>query len=44
MEGGINLILAGHWATETLGVRALAEKVAAEFALPHEFFAQPTGL
>lgn len=44
MEGGVNLIYAGHWATETLGVRALAEKVAEQFQLPHEFFAQPTGL
>ena len=44
MEGGVNLIYAGHWATETLGVQALAAKVATEFGLPWEFFAQPTGL
>ena len=44
MEGGINLIYAGHWATETLGVKALAEKVSLEFGVPYEFFAQPTGL
>lgn len=44
MEGGVNLIYAGHWATETLGVKALAEKVSLQFGVPHEFFAQPTGL
>lgn len=44
MEGGVNLIYAGHWATETLGVQALAAKAAAKFGVPWEFFAQPTGL
>lgn len=44
MEGGVNLIYAGHWATETLGVQALAKKAAAQFGVPWEFFAQPTGL
>lgn len=44
MEGGVNLIYAGHWATETLGVKALAERVAKTFGIPWEFFAQPTGL
>lgn len=44
MEGGVNLIYAGHWATETLGVKALAERVAKEFGVPWEFHAQPTGL
>ena len=44
MEGGVNLIYAGHWATETLGVKALAERVAQQFGLPWEFHAQPTGL
>lgn len=44
MEGGVNLIYAGHWATETLGVKALAERAAAKFEVPWEFFAQPTGL
>lgn len=44
MEGGVNLIYAGHWATETLGVKALAEKAAGKFEVPWEFFAQPTGL
>jgi putative NIF3 family GTP cyclohydrolase 1 type 2 len=44
MEGGVNLIYAGHWATETLGVKALAAKVSAQFGVPWQFFAQPTGL
>lgn len=44
MEGGVNLLYAGHWATETLGVQALAAKAAAKFGVPWEFFAQPTGL
>jgi dinuclear metal center YbgI/SA1388 family protein len=44
MERGVNLIYAGHWATETLGVKALAERVSAQFGVPWEFFAQPTGL
>lgn len=44
MEGGINLLYAGHWATETLGVKALAEKISQQFGIPYEFFAQPTGL
>lgn len=44
MEGGVNLIYAGHWATETLGVQALAAKASAKFGVPWEFFAQPTGL
>ncbi len=41
---GINLILAGHYATETFGVKALAERAAAEFGLTWEFIDHPTGL
>lgn len=44
MEAGINVVYAGHYATETFGVRALAEKLAAEFGLDREFFDVPTGL
>lgn len=40
----INLIYAGHYATETPGVRALAEHVAKKFRLPAEFIHHPTGL
>ena len=43
-ERGIVVIYAGHYATETLGVCAVAELVAAEFELPWEFVSAPTGL
>lgn len=43
-ELGINLIYAGHYATETFGVRALAAKVAEEFSLPWCFIDLPSGL
>jgi dinuclear metal center YbgI/SA1388 family protein len=42
-ENGLTIIYAGHYATETLGVQALAAKVAKEFRLPWEFIAAPTG-
>ncbi len=44
VEGGINVYFGGHYATETWGVRALAERVSQEFGLPWEFIDQPTGL
>jgi dinuclear metal center YbgI/SA1388 family protein len=44
LELGVNLILAGHYATETFGVRALAERVATHFGLEWEFFDHPSGL
>jgi dinuclear metal center YbgI/SA1388 family protein len=43
-ELGVNLLLAGHYATETFGVKALAAHVAAEFGLPWKFIDYPTGL
>lgn len=43
-EAGINLFLAGHYATETYGVRAVANEAAREFGLPWEFVDHPTGL
>ncbi len=43
-ESGVNLILAGHYATETVGVKALAGKLCEEFDLEWEFFDHPTGL
>lgn len=43
-ELGVNLFYAGHYATETFGVRALAEHLSARFALPMEFIDHPTGL
>jgi dinuclear metal center YbgI/SA1388 family protein len=43
-ELGVNLLLGGHYATETWGVRALAELLEAEFGLPWQFIDCPTGL
>lgn len=43
-ERGLVIIYAGHYATETLGVRALAEHVSATFGIPWSFVAAPTGL
>jgi dinuclear metal center YbgI/SA1388 family protein len=43
-EGGINLLFAGHYATETLGVRALAQHIEVEHGLPWVFLDHPTGL
>lgn len=44
MEFGVNAIYAGHYATETVGVKALAEHLAARFGIPWEFHDHPTGL
>lgn len=44
MELGLNLLLAGHYATETLGVRAVTERLAEEFELAWGFLHFPTGL
>jgi len=43
-ELGINLFYAGHYATETFGVKALATELSERFALPWEFIDHPTGL
>lgn len=43
-ELGLTVIYAGHYATETLGVSALAARVAARFTIPWTFLAAPTGL
>jgi dinuclear metal center YbgI/SA1388 family protein len=43
-EMGIVIIYAGHYATETFGVRALAEYVGRTFDLPTIFIDVPTGL
>ena len=43
-ELGINLLLAGHYATETFGVKALAAALSHRFALPWSFVDRPTGL
>ncbi len=44
MEWGINLLYAGHYATEQVGVQALAAHLAGRFGLPWEFHRHPTGL
>jgi dinuclear metal center YbgI/SA1388 family protein len=44
IEGGVNLIYAGHYATETIGVRALAEHLSSRFGIPWSFHDHPTGL
>lgn len=43
-EMGITVIYAGHYATETLGVRALAAHLADRFGIPWTFVEAPTGL
>lgn len=42
-ERDLVIIYAGHYATETLGVRALAEAVGRQFDLPWVFIPAPTG-
>jgi putative NIF3 family GTP cyclohydrolase 1 type 2 len=44
MEFGVNVFFAGHYATETWGVRALAARVGEEFDLPWEFIDLPTDI
>lgn len=43
-ELGMNLILGGHYATETFGVKALATHLSSKFQLRFEFIDCPTGL
>jgi dinuclear metal center YbgI/SA1388 family protein len=43
-EGGVNLFLGGHYATETWGVRALARHLEEKFDLSWVFIDHPTGL
>lgn len=44
MELGLNVYFAGHYATETVGVQALAAHLAGKFSLPWEFHHHPTGM
>ncbi len=44
MELGVNVVLGGHYATETWGVKALAAHLAERFSLTWEFVDQPTGM
>ncbi len=43
-ELGVNLIYAGHYATETFGVKALAQYLQDKHGLPWKFIDHPTGL
>ena len=43
-EWGINVLFAGHYATETVGVQALGEHLRDRFGIPFEFHDHPTGL
>ena len=44
MEFGVNVFHAGHYATETVGVKALAEHLGRRFGLPYSFHDHPTGM
>ena len=43
-ELGITVFYAGHYATETFGVRALGAEIESRFGLPWSFLPAPTGL
>lgn len=43
-ELGMNLLLGGHYATETFGVKAMAAQLSKKFGVPFEFIDCPTGL
>lgn len=43
-EQGINVFYAGHYATETFGVKALAAHLSKRYGVPWEFLDYPTGL
>ena len=40
---GVVVLYCGHYASETLGVRALAQLIAERFGIPAEFLPVPTG-
>jgi putative NIF3 family GTP cyclohydrolase 1 type 2 len=40
-ESGTHFLAAGHWASETFGIRRLGELVAEEFGVEHDFAAIP---
>ncbi|GIS80133.1 MAG: hypothetical protein CM1200mP14_16990 [Gammaproteobacteria bacterium] len=43
IELGISVLLGGHYATETFGVKALGAHLEERFGLTWEFLEQPTG-
>lgn len=44
LEAGINCVFAGHYATETFGVRAVGERLAADFGVETVWIGYPTGV
>jgi dinuclear metal center YbgI/SA1388 family protein len=44
MELGVNVLLGGHYRTETWGVKALARRIEEEFGIPWDFLDYPSGL
>jgi putative NIF3 family GTP cyclohydrolase 1 type 2 len=44
MEFRVNAVYAGHYATETWGVRALGAHIGERFGVPWDFIDAPTGL
>jgi putative NIF3 family GTP cyclohydrolase 1 type 2 len=43
-DAGLNVFYGGHYATETFGVRALAESLSRTFRVPWTFLDHPSGL
>ena len=43
-DHGLNVLFAGHYATETVGVRALGDHLAQRFGLETRFLDYPTGM
>lgn len=43
-DEGLCIVYAGHYATETLGVQAIAKRVSEQFQVPWSFLNAPTGL
>jgi putative NIF3 family GTP cyclohydrolase 1 type 2 len=44
LEYGLNIVFAGHYATETVGLRALGRHLGGKFGLETVFYDLPTGM
>ena len=44
VDSGLTVMYLGHYATETLGVMALAEELSRRFAIQSSFVEAPSGL
>ncbi|MCB0088060.1 MAG: Nif3-like dinuclear metal center hexameric protein, partial [Caldilineaceae bacterium] len=44
LNGSINVIFAGHYASETVGIQALGQHLVEKLGLTFEFVDLPTGL